>query len=367
MQIQLKEISIREVSEGYIDNVENGVVGYGGRLNIRPQFQREFIYKDKQRDEVIKTIKKDFPLNVMYWVKNIDGKYELLDGQQRTVSICQYIDGEFSIDYQFFHNLIESEKKQILDYKLMIYFCEGDDREKLDWFKIINIAGERLTPQELKNAIYTGEWLVEAKKHFSKTGCPAHGIADKYLTGTAIRQDYLEAVIKWISSKDNLDIEDYMSTHQHETNANELWLYFQSVINWTKAIFPNYRKEMKGLEWGILYNKYKSINYDPTTLEKRIVELIDDDEVEKKKGIYEFLLSGENNDKVLHLRTFNKKIISKIYERQNGVCPTCGSEKYYELEEMEADHIIPWIKGGKTIEENCQMLCIHHNRTKSGK
>jgi hypothetical protein len=366
MQIQLKEMLIREISNGYVDDVDNGAIGYGGRLNIRPPFQREFVYKDKQRDEVIKTVRKNFPLNVMYWVRNPDGKYELLDGQQRTVSICQYIGGAFSIDCQFFHNLTESEKKQILDYKLMIYFCEGDDREKLDWFKIINIAGEKLTDQELRNAIYTGQWLVEAKKRFSKTGCSAYGIAEKYLVGTAIRQDYLETSIRWISSKDGLQIEDYMAKHQHESNANELWLYFQSVINWVDATFKNYRKEMKGLEWGILYNKYKDVDYNPTELEKRIKDLIDDDEVEKKRGIYEFLLSGEKEQKVLSLRNFDKKIARKIYERQKGICPVCGSEIHYEFDQMEADHIIPWNKGGKTIEENCQMLCMHHNRTKSG-
>jgi hypothetical protein len=367
MEIKLNEIPIKEVSKGYIDNAENGVLGYGGRLNIRPPFQREFVYKDKQRDEVIKTITKNFPLNVMYWVKNVDGTYELLDGQQRTVSICQYINGDFSINSMYFHNLTETERNEILNYNLMIYSCEGNDKEKLDWFKTINIAGEKLTPQELRNAIYTGEWLVEAKKRFSKTGCPAYGIAEKYLTGTAIRQDYLETAIEWISSRDNLEIEDYMAKNQHEPNANELWLYFQSVISWVKVIFPNYRKEMQGLEWGILYNKYKDLKYDPVTLERRIKELIDDDEVQKKRGIYEFLLSEEKNLTVLNLRTFNEKISRKVYERQNGICPTCDPEKQYKLEEMEADHIVPWIKGGKTVEENCQMLCMHHNRTKSGK
>jgi len=367
MQITLKEIPIREVVEGYIDDAENGVVGYSGRLNIRPQFQREFIYKDKQRDEVIRTVKNNFPLNVMYWVKNTNGTYELLDGQQRTISFCQYINGDFSIDFRFFHNLTKVEKDAILNYNLMIYFCEGTDKEKLDWFKIINIAGEKLTPQELRNAIYTGEWLVEAKKYFSKTGCPAYGIAEKYLKGTAIRQDYLETAIRWISSKNNLEIEDYMATHQHELNANEIWLYFQNVINWVKVIFSTYRKEMQGLEWGILYNKYKDIKYDPITLEKRIKELIEDDEVGNKKGIYEFLLSGEKNQTVLNLRTFNEKITRKVYERQKGICPMCDPKEHYDFEKMEADHIVPWHKGGQTVEENCQMLCMHHNRTKSGK
>ena len=167
MKIELHEIPVRDVVAGYVDSAENGIVGYGGKLNIRPAFQREFIYKDKQRDEVIRTITKQFPLNVMYWVKDDNDNYELLDGQQRTISICQYVNGDFSLDHLAFHNLTDTEREQILDYKLMIYICEGTDKEKLDWFKIINIAGEQLTAQELRNAIYTGEWLTEAKKYFS--------------------------------------------------------------------------------------------------------------------------------------------------------------------------------------------------------
>lgn len=252
MKIELHEISVRDVVNGYIDSAENGVVGYGGRLNIRPAFQREFIYKDRQRDEVIKTIRKNFPLNVMYWVQSDNGGYELLDGQQRTISVCQYVKGEFSIEHMAFHNLTQDEQDQILDYPLMIYICEGTDKEKLDWFKIINIAGEQLTNQELRNAIYTGEWLSEAKKYFSKTGCPAYQIAGDYLNGSALRQDYLETALKWISARDGMEIEDYMSQHQHDTNCNELWLYFQGVVNWVKATFPKHRsKLMKGLEWGI--------------------------------------------------------------------------------------------------------------------
>jgi uncharacterized protein with ParB-like and HNH nuclease domain len=242
MQIKLREISVREVTAGYINNQEDGVVGYGGLLNIRPKYQREFVYRDKQRDAVIETLMRDFPLNVLYWVKNEDDTYEVLDGQQRTISICEYVAGKFSLNYRSFYNLEEIEKEQILDYKLMVYFCEGNDREKLDWFKTINIAGEKLTDQELRNAIYTGTWLTEAKKYFSRTSCPAYGIGSDYLTGSPIRQDYLETAISWISDD---HIEQYMATHQHEPNAFELWSYYQNVITWTQSAFPNYRKEMK--------------------------------------------------------------------------------------------------------------------------
>mgnify|MGYP000879666896 FL=1 len=246
MKIELQKIPVRAVVEGYLDSAENGVVGYGGKLNIRPAFQREFIYKDKQRDEVIHTIKKNFPLNVMYWVKSGGEHFELLDGQQRTISICQYVHGDFSIEHRAFHNLTAEEKQQILDYPLMVYICEGTDREKLDWFKIINIAGEQLTAQELRNAIYTGEWLAEAKKRFSKPLCPAHQIAKDYLSGSAIRQNYLETTLRWIAARDDIEIEDYMAQHQHDTNCSDLWLYFKGIMDWVQVTFPHYRKEMKG-------------------------------------------------------------------------------------------------------------------------
>lgn len=366
MKIELHEIPIRDVVNGYIDSAEYGVVGYGGKLNIRPAFQREFIYKDKQREEVIHSVRQGFPLNVMYWVKSDDGNFEVLDGQQRTISICQYIKEPFSVTIDgnpfTFSNLSKQEQESILDYKLMIYICEGTDREKLNWFKIINIAGEQLTTQELRNAIYTGEWLTEAKKYFSKSGCPAYKIAGDYLNGSPIRQNYLETVLKWITERDGIQIEDYMSKHQHDTNCNELWLYFQTVINWVQVTFPNYRgKLMKGLDWGIYYNHYGSGNYDQKTLEARIVELLDDEDVSNQKGIYEYLLDGK--EKHLNIRAFSPKMARTAYERQQGICPKCG--KHFEIEEMQADHITPWSKGGHTTPDNCQMLCADCNRRKS--
>lgn len=362
MKIDLHKIPIREVAAGYVDSAENGVIGYGGKLNIRPAFQREFIYKEKERNEVIRTIKKKFPLNVMYWVKSADGTFELLDGQQRTISFCQYVSGDFSVDHRGFANLTKTEQEEILNYSLMIYICEGTDKEKLDWFKIINIASMELTAQELRNAIYTGEWLMEAKKYFSKPQCPATKIAGEYLTGPANRQKDLETALKWISSRDDIEIEDYMSKHQHDTNCNELWLYFQAVISWMKATFPAYRgKLMKGLEWGIYYNKYGTNVYDPKKLEARIAELLDDDDVSNQKGIYEYLLDGQ--EKHLNIRAFSEKMARTAYERQKGICTKC--KKHFEIEQMQADHIKPWSKGGKTAAENCQMLCADCNRKKS--
>ena len=356
MKIELNEISIREVAKNYVDNAEDGVVGYNGKLNIRPKYQREFVYDEKQRNAVIDTIRKGFPLNVMYWVKNEDGTYE----QQRTISFCQYINGDFSIDNRAFHNLTKTEQDLILDYKLMIYFCEGNDKEKLDWFKIINIAGEKLTDQELRNAVYTGPWLTNAKLHFSKTNCAAYLLAKDYVNGTPIRQEYLETALSWIN---NGNMEEYMSIHQHDPNANELWTYFRNVIEWVKLTFTNYRKEMKGINWGALYNQFKTNTYDTEKLEQEIQTLMIDDDVTNKKGIYSYVLT--RNEKYLNIRAFTENQKRSAYEKQNGICNNCG--KHFDIKEMEADHITPWHAGGKTSVDNCQMLCKDCNRRKSGK
>lgn len=360
MKIKLHEIAVKDVTANYINNAEEGVIGYGGKLNIRPKYQREFIYKDKQRDLVIDTVRKDFPLNVMYWVKNEDGTYEVLDGQQRTISICEYVHNKYSINFEYFHTLTKDKQEQILNYPLMIYICEGTDSEKLDWFRTINIAGEKLTNQELRNAVYTSEWLTDAKRYFSKSSCPAYQIAEKYMNGSPIRQDYLETALKWISD-DN--IEQYMADHQTHPNANELWLYFQAVITWVQMLFPKYRKEMKGIDWGFLYNKHKGIIFDANKAEEKIAELMADEDVTNKKGIYIYLLEG--NEKYLNIRAFSDKQKREAYERQKGICPMC--KEHFELVEMHADHYTPWSKGGQTTAENCQMLCRDCNLKKGAK
>ena len=361
MKIELHEITVREVAENYIDNAEEGVVGYNGKLNIRPKYQREFVYDEKKRNAVLDTIRKQIPLNVMYWVKNEDGTFEVLDGQQRTISFCQYVNNDFSIDNRAFHNLTNTEKDQILNYKLMVYFCEGNDKEKLDWFRIINIAGEKLTDQELRNAVYTGPWLTNAKSIFSKTNCAAYLLSNTYVNGSPIRQEILETALKWIS---NGEIENYMSIHQHDPNANELWMYFRNVIDWVELTFTNYRKEMKGINWGELYNQYKDQLYDTKELDREIQALMMDDDVSNKKGIYPYVLN--RNEKSLNIRAFTPNQKREAYERQQGICPRCGDGKQYKLEEMEADHITPWHEGGKTHPDNCQLLCKRHNREKSG-
>jgi hypothetical protein len=360
MKIELKEITVRELTNGYKDNDENGIVGFGGKLDIRPPYQREFIYKDKQRDAVIDTITKNFPLNVMYWAVRDDGKFEIIDGQQRTVSICQYINGDFSFDMRAFHNLQKDEQKQILNYKLMIYFCSGTDSERLQWFKTINIAGEKLLDQELRNAVYAGSWTSDAKRYFSKLGCPAYQIARDYLNGQPKRQEYLETAIDWIS-KGNIEV--YMANHQHDANALALWTYFQSVITWVSGVFTKKRDFMKGVDWGTLYNKYKDKVFDAVEIEKETAELILDDDVTKKSGIYPYILTRD--EKYLSIRAFSQSQRQKAYLIQKGICARCG--KHFEIAEMEADHKNPWSKGGQTVQENCQMLCKPCNCQKSGK
>lgn len=361
MNIQLKEITIKELSNGFEDNAENGVIGFDGKLDIRPPYQREFIYKDKQRDAVINTVIKNFPLNVMYWAVNENGTFEVIDGQQRTISICQYVNGDFANMFRYFHNLEKDEQEQILNYKLMVYVCSGTESEKLQWFKTINIAGEKLTEQELRNAVYTGSWVADAKRYFSKNGCAASSLGSDYLNGSAIRQEYLETAIDWISSG---NIEVYMSNHQHDPNATALWRYFQDVITWVNSTFTVKRKKfMKGVEWGLLYNKYKDNIYDTKAIEAETAKLIADDDVERKSGIYAYILTKD--ERHLGIRTFSDSMKQKVYEKQKGICTIC--KKHFDISQMEGDHITPWHEGGKTIESNCQMLCKDDNRRKSGK
>ena len=363
MKIQLKEITIRELVEGYADDGERGVTGYGGRLDIRPPYQREFVYKDKQRNAVIDTVMKGYPLNVMYWAVRDDGTFEVIDGQQRTISIADYVIDDFSIKDRFFNNLQNDEREKILNYKLMVYFCEGTDSEKLEWFKTINIAGEKLMDQELRNAVYAGSWTADAKKRFSKDGCVASNVGSKYLRGSVNRQDYLETAIKWINDG---DVVGYMADNQHKQNAVELWNHFRSVIDRVETLFPKYRKEMKGVDWGSLDKYMRNESLDPKALETEVKRLMEDSDVQKRSGIYAYVLDGD--EKHLNLRAFDDNIKGSVYERQNGRCPkTCpkGLSKKWKIEEMEADHIDPWSKGGRTTEDNCQMLCRECNRRKS--
>jgi len=363
MQIELQQIAIREVVAGYKDSAEEGVVAYNGNLDIRPKYQREFVYKEKQRNAVIETIKNSFPLNVMYWMIREDGGYEMLDGQQRTISIGQYVNGDFSLNERYFHNLTKEEQEQILDYELMIYFCEGRDKERLDWFRIINIAGEKLSDQEIRNAVYTGPWLSDAKLKFSKTNCVAYLLANEggqLVSGSPIRQHYLETVLSWINGG---KIEEYMAKHQHDKNADELLEYFQDVIEWVRKTFTTYRKEMSSVQWGELYNEFKDKKLNAAKIEVEIGKLMEEEDVTKKSGIYSYVLTGQ--EKHLSVRAFSPKMKREAYERQKGICQVC--REYFDIEEMQADHITPWHEGGRTSADNCQMLCKEDNRRKSGR
>lgn len=375
MKIELNEISIRDIYECYINDgeTEMGVTGFDDNLCIRPRYQRNFVYKDEQRNEVIRTVKKGYPLSIFYWVDlgedredQSSPRFEVLDGQQRTISICDYINGDFSVDGHYFDSLPSDIQKKILDYKLLVYICVGDDSEKLAWFKTINIAGEPLTQQELRNAIYSGPWVSDAKRHFSKTNGAAVGLAGDYMTGEANRQEYMETAIKW-----HMDfvggfstVDEYMSAHKTMHTSQELWSYFRSVIDWVESVFTKKRSQMKGLPWGLYYNKHhKRADLNPVEIEQQIAFLMADEDVTKKKGVYEYVLTGDES--CLNIRQFDERTRREKYEQQGGKCVYCGDQ--FEFADMHGDHIVPWIKGGKTVPDNCQMLCRDCNLKKGSK
>ena len=373
MQITKKTITVRDLCQGYQDNDEDGVYGYDNgvhKLSIRPPYQRLFVYDSDKRNMVIDTVMKGFPLGLMYWSKVDENNFECLDGQQRTLSICQYVHGDYPVKFNgndnFFHNLNDEEKERILKYELEIKVCDGTEEEKLEWFQRINIVGATLTKQELLNATYTGPFLANAKTYFSKRNCVAGQMADGYIKGNPIRQEYLEKVLSWIADRDSLESgQMYMAIHQHDEDANALWVYFQNVINWAKTLFPYRRKGITDTQnWGILYNRYHKNEYNSNTLENEISKLLLDDDVTKKAGIIPYLLSPKsiNDEKYLSLRAFTESQKRRAYEKQGGICPICG--KHFEFEEMQGDHIVPWSKGGRTIDENLQMLCSTCNATK---
>ena len=370
MTIDLHEITIRDLCASYEDLSiqEEGITGYGGRLNIRPKYQREFVYDEKKRNAVMETVWQNFPLNVMYWVRVGDDKYELLDGQQRTISICSFVVGEYMMVFDGnllgFNNMTLEQQNRILDYKLQVYICEGTDEEKLKWFQTINIAGEKLTDQEIRNAIYSGSWVTQAKRRFSKTGCVAYKIGSDYMSGSPIRQDYFERALKWIGDAQGLTIEQYMAKHQHDTDADQIWQYYQDVIHWVEKLFGRkYKKEMRGVDWGLLYNQYRDTTLTATSIGLEVAYLMQDSDVQKKSGIFHYIF--DHDIRHLGIRAFDDNTKREVYERQEGICPICG--RHFEIEQMEADHITPWVEGGRTVAANCQMLCRECNRRKSSK
>lgn len=385
MKISLETITIRELIAGFadLDAEDRGVVGYGGRLNIRPPYQREFVYSPAQSLKVIDTVMKGFPLNVMYWVVTSDpthpdepeyDKYEVLDGQQRTLSICQFFKREFAYNgkrHDIDGSVDPDSHNRFLNYPLTVYFCKGTNDEKKSWFETINTSGEKLTAQELRNAIYVGPWLADAKRYFSKINCTAKQLGSKYLKGSPENQAYLETVLKWIS---NRDIENYRGEHMNDGDASELKAYFEKVIKWVKSIFPSYRDEMLGVDWGLLYNEFSDRTYDPVALELELSRLLQDPSVSNSSGAFEYVLNAPGNErltaeKLLNVRNFDKRIKSATYEAQAGRClgaHCTGNGRRFNLNEMQADHVVPWRSGGKTVASNCRMLCVACNQYKGG-
>lgn len=373
MTIKLLEVTVGEITKAYMNNDEQGVRGYGGLLDIRPPYQREFIYNEKEQQAVISTVLAGFPLNVMYWVKRSEDAecpYEVMDGQQRTLSLCEYVAGKFSYDFKNFFNQPKDIQQKILDYKLTVYVCEGKPSEKLAWFRTINIAGKPLNEQEINNAIYAGPFVSDAKKHFSKSNCGAYRLGKDLVNGTPIRQDFLRKALEWMAAhetrnKHNQTIVGYMADHQHDPNANNLWSYFQQVLNWAITNFElrRFKRIMKGLDWAELYDRFGDSTLVTVELANRISVLMRDSEIQRPNGIIPYVLTGDEHS--LDLRAFPEDIKLAVWEKQHHICPHCHKE--FDFEFMEGDHITPWRDGGRTVIENCQMLCVECNRRKGSK
>lgn len=370
MKITPITVTVGEITKGYVNNEEQGVRGYDSRLDIRPPYQREFIYNEKEQQAVITTVLNGYPLNVMYWVKRGDDAecpYEVMDGQQRTLSLCEYVDGKFSYDFKNFFNQPKDIQQKILNYKLTVYVCEGEASEKLDWFRTINIAGKQLNEQEINNAVYAGPFVTDAKRYFSKNSCAAYRLGKDLVNGVPIRQDYLKKALEWMADHERRkgrqqSAVGYMALHQHDPNANNLWTYFQNVLNWAITNFnmTKFKKIMKGLDWALLYDRYHGKTLNTEEIERQISVLVRDSEIQKPLGIIPYVLTGDEH--YLDLRSFPDDIKMAVWERQNHICPHCGKE--FDFEFMEGDHITPWCEGGRTVENNCQMLCRECNRRK---
>ena len=373
MTIKQISVTVGEITQGYVNNEEQGVRGYNGLLDIRPPYQREFIYNDKEQQAVINTVLHGYPLNVMYWVKRSDDAecpYEVMDGQQRTLALCEYVAGKFSFDFKNFFNQPADIQKLILDYELTVYVCEGEHSEKLEWFKTINIAGKPLNEQEILNAIYAGPFVSDAKRHFSKSNCGAYKLGKDLVNGVPIRQEFLKRALEWMADHEKREGKaqsavGYMAQHQHDPNANNLWTYFQNVLNWAITNFDmkKFKKIMKGLDWALYYDMYHDKTLDTVAMAMEISTLMRDSEIQKANGIIPYVLTGD--ERHLDLRAFPEDIKLAVWEQQGHICPLCGKE--YDFEFMEGDHIKPWREGGRTVIENCQMLCRDCNRHKGAK
>ncbi|MGI9255430.1 MAG: HNH endonuclease family protein [Salinispira sp.] len=387
MKTTLKtEITIADVCEGFIYNEleGKGLFGLDGALTIQPEYQRNYIYAESKKDiAVIESIVKSYPIGLMYFNKIDDNQLEVLDGQQRITSIGRYVSNCFAVKdenglEQYFSGIAKDKQKKILETKLLIYECEGTESEIKEWFKTINIAGEPLNNQELLNAVYSGPFVTRAKEEFSNSRNSYIAKWSAYIKGSANRQAFLERAFDWVSKG---KIGEYMSRRRYDNNITELKTYFNSVIDWVSVVFTDIENEMRGLEWGRLYETYHKNSYSPATVSKEVQKLIHDPYVKNRRGIFEFILGGSENTTLLDIRVFDEATRRKVYSMQTKTatvkgesnCPLCalGHEssrtKIWSLKDMEADHVTAWSKGGSTSAGNCQMLCQKHNRTKGNK
>ncbi len=380
------DLTVRDINEGFVYNEYEGkgLFGWGGKLTIQPEYQRNYIYADGKRDvAVIDSLLKGYPLGLLYFVKVGEDKYEILDGQQRVTSFGRFITDKFAIKdehgmEQYFDGLAKNLQDKILDSQLTIYICEGEESEIKEWFKIINIAGVQLKNQEILNAIYSGPFVTMAREEFSNSQNANIQKWSAYIKGDVNRQEYLATALNWVS-KGNID--SYMSQHRFDTNITELRTYFNSVITWASTVFKDVKSDMRGLEWGRLYETYHNNSYDSNKVSETLCKLYADPQVQDTKGICEYILGGCKDTKLLNVRVFDDNTKRVVYEKQTkdaklkdiSNCPLCAigndnnKNRIWELKEMDADHVTAWSKGGSTDMDNCQMLCQTHNRAKGNR
>jgi len=390
MKTTLKtNITVRDICEGFVYNEleGKGLFGLAGKLTIQPEYQRNYIYASidggKKEVAVIDSILKDYPIGLIYFNKISDDKFEVLDGQQRITSLGRFITNKFAIKdengmEQYFSGIAKDKQNKILEAKLLIYECEGTESEIKEWFRTINIAGVPLNDQELLNAVYSGPFVTLCKEEFSNSQNANIQKWSAYVSGTANRQDFLKTALEWVSKE---KVGDYMSKHRYDKDISELKTYFNSVIDWVSSVFIDVENEMKGLEWGRLYESYHKLSYDPTKLSAQVQKLYADPYVKSRKGIFEYILGGSIDTKLLEVRVFDEATKKSIYttqttkakEKSESNCPLCAighdanKSKIWSSDEMDADHVAAWSKGGATKPENCQMLCKTHNRAKGNR
>ena len=379
------DITVRDICDGFVYNEleGKGLFGLSGKLVIQPEYQRNYIYADGKKDvAVIDSVLSCYPLGLIYFNKVGDNKFEVLDGQQRITSLGRFVTGKFAIKIngalQYFNGMAADLRERIMNTKLLVYECEGTESEIKEWFKTINIAGIPLNAQELLNAVYSGPFVTRCKEEFSNSQNPHVQKWNAYIIGTANRQDYLERALQWVSRG---QVGEYMSTHRYDTNINEIKAYFNSVIDWASTVFIDVESEMRGLEWGRLYEEYHHQPYHPLEVSEWVRELYADPYVKNRKGVFEYILGGKQDHKLLDIRVFDEATKKVVYNKQTtqakeeGVsnCPYCAighdanCTKIWKLSEMDADHVAAWSKGGATDISNCQMLCKTHNRAKGNK